>query len=98
RRDLLGALSNDEPVVFGQGRESPAATTADAQYAGLLQEVRISRTARTSFEPVTGEGDDHYRMRLRLFQRWLLPTPDALRAALNEAGPIAGHDEPFDVV
>ncbi|MFI0150472.1 LamG-like jellyroll fold domain-containing protein [Streptomyces lydicus] len=98
RRDRLGALSNDEPVVFGRGRESPAATTADAQYAGLLQEVRISRTARTSFEPVTGEGDDHYRMRLRLFQRWLLPTPDALRAALNEAGPIAGHDEPFDVV
>ncbi|AOP48602.1 LamG-like jellyroll fold domain-containing protein [Streptomyces lydicus] len=98
RRDGLGALSNDEPVVFGLGRESPAATSPDAQYAGLLQEVRISRTARTSFEPVTGEGDDHYRMRLRLFQRWLLPTPDALRAALNEAGPIAGHDEPFDVV
>ncbi|MEE4420265.1 LamG-like jellyroll fold domain-containing protein [Streptomyces bugieae] len=98
RLDGLGALSNAEPVVLGLGREPPAGAAPDAPYAGLLEEVRISRTARTSFEPVTGEGDDHYRMRLELFQRWLVPTPDALRAALNEAGPIAGHEAPFDVV
>ncbi|UZJ33141.1 LamG-like jellyroll fold domain-containing protein [Streptomyces endophytica] len=98
RLGRLGALSNDAPVVLGLGRESPAGTSPDAQYAGLLEEVRISRTARTTFEPVTGEGDNHYRTRLALFQRWLVPTPDALRAALNETGPIGGHEAPFEVV
>ncbi|MFJ4647308.1 LamG-like jellyroll fold domain-containing protein [Streptomyces bobili] len=101
RLERLGALSNDKPLVLGLGRESQASETADAQYAGLLEEVRISRTARTSFEPVTGEGDDHYRMRLQIFQRWLVPGPDALQAALNaalnEAGPIAQHEAPLEI-
>lgn len=88
RVDRLGALSNNEPMIFGLGRESPDAAAADAQYAGLLEEVRISRTARTSFEPVTGESDGHYRIRLGLFQRWLVPTLEALQQALDAAGPV----------
>ncbi|MEV3912621.1 LamG-like jellyroll fold domain-containing protein [Streptomyces canus] len=97
RLDRLGALSNHEPIVLGTGRESPADASAAAQYAGLLEEVRISRTARTSFEPVTGEGDDHYRSRLKLFQRWLVPTPDALERVLNESGPIGTQHAPFEI-
>ncbi|MEU0740854.1 LamG-like jellyroll fold domain-containing protein [Streptomyces sp. NPDC006134] len=87
----LGDLSGPDPLVLGQGREaSPDGTTAVAQFTGLLEEVRVSRTARTSFAPVTGEDDDHYRRRLSLFQRWLVPTKEALEEALNEAGPLAG--------
>ncbi|MGI5405328.1 LamG-like jellyroll fold domain-containing protein [Streptomyces chartreusis] len=93
----LGALTSPHPLILGQGQESaPDGTTALAQFTGLLEEVRISRTARTSFAPVTGEDDEHYRARLHLFQRWLVPTKDGLQHALNEtlkeAGPLT--DDP----
>ncbi|MFJ5776208.1 LamG-like jellyroll fold domain-containing protein [Streptomyces sp. NPDC093094] len=93
----LGDLTSPQPLTFGQGQEAaPDGTTTLAQFTGLLEEVRVSRTARTSFAPVTGEGDEHYRARLRLFQRWLVPTRDGLEQALNEtvkdAGPLT--DDP----
>jgi DNA-binding beta-propeller fold protein YncE len=96
--DPLGALTSTEPVRIGWGQESVGNVLSDAQYAGLVDEVRLSRTARSSLHPVVGEGDDEYRRRLRVFQRWLVPTPDALRDALNEmAGPVAGNPRPFVV-
>ncbi|MGW4895340.1 hypothetical protein ACWEQL_24175 [Kitasatospora sp. NPDC004240] len=87
RPDRLGALTNDQPVVIGLGRETTPTGTTGAGFTGLLEEIRISRTARTGFDPVTGESDRHYRMRLELFQRWLVPTADSLTRALNRPGP-----------
>jgi DNA-binding beta-propeller fold protein YncE len=96
--DPLGPLTSTRPILIGYGQESVPGSLTDAQYIGLVDEVRISNIARSSFNPVTGEGDDHYRRRLQVFQRWLLPTPVALQAALNElAGPVAGDANPFIV-
>ncbi|GKQ37937.1 LamG-like jellyroll fold domain-containing protein [Streptomyces sp. A012304] len=97
--DRLGALSSPEGIALGLGREqTPTGTAVDAGFVGLMEEVRISRTARTAFEPVTGESDDHYRMRLALFQGWLVPTPDALRTALNRPGPDGEPQAPIEIV
>lgn len=96
--DRLGALSSPERIALGLGREQTPTGTVDAGFVGLMEEVRISRTARTDFEPVTGESDDHYRMRLALFQSWLVPTPDALRTALNRPGPDGTPQAPIEIV
>ncbi|MGD0247105.1 MAG: LamG-like jellyroll fold domain-containing protein, partial [Streptosporangiaceae bacterium] len=94
----LGSLTSVGPVLIGYGQESAGGNLLDAQYVGLVDEVRISNVARESFSPVIGESDDHYRQRLIIFQRWLLPTPGALQSALNEiAGPVAGDPNPFIV-
>lgn len=94
----IGPLSSAQPMLIGYGQEEVAGNLTDAQYVGLVDEVRVSSTARSSFSPVTGEADDHYRRRLQVFQRWLLPTAGALQAALNElAGPVAGDPDPFIV-
>ncbi|GAA5033349.1 LamG-like jellyroll fold domain-containing protein [Actinopolymorpha pittospori] len=96
RFEPLGALTSAEPLRLGRGNELVANTPTDAQYAGLIDEVRLSTVARSSFHPVVGEGDDEYRRRLRVFQRWLLPTPDALLNALTElVGPVGGDPRPF---
>ena len=96
--DALGSLTSASPILIGYGQESAGGVLADAQYIGLVDEVRISGIARGSFDPVIGEGDDHYRLRLQVFQRWLLPTPGALQAALNTlAGPVAQDPSPFIV-
>ncbi|WP_428338695.1 LamG-like jellyroll fold domain-containing protein [Mycobacterium sp.] len=96
--DTLGALSNSEPIRIGYGLELATAAPTDAQFVGLVDEVRISAVARDTFNPVVGEGDDRYRRRLRVFQRWVLPTPDAIQAAINElAGPVANDPHPFIV-
>jgi Concanavalin A-like lectin/glucanases superfamily len=99
RVDPLGALTDPAkplPVSIGFGQESDGSNLTDAQYVGLIQEVRISNVPRSSFHPVTGEDDVSYRKRLSIFQRWLLPTPDALQAALNEiAGPVADNTGAF---
>ena len=95
RVNSLGALTDPAkplPISIGFGQESDGGNLTDAQYVGLIQEVRISKVPRSSFHPVTGEDDISYRKRLSIFQRWLLPTPDALQAALNEiAGPVADN-------
>ena len=94
----LGALSSVEPLRIGRGQESVSGVPTDAPFAGRIDEVRLSSVGRSSFHPVTGEGDDQYRRRLQVFQRWLVPTPDALREALDEmVGPIAGNPHPFVV-
>ena len=86
----LGAPTAAVPLVIGPG----GGTTLRA----AVDEVRISRTARAGFAPVLGESDEHYRRRLRIFQRWVLPTPAGLTAVLNDAvGAIAGVADPVVV-
>ncbi|WP_030760489.1 LamG-like jellyroll fold domain-containing protein [Streptomyces griseus] len=95
----LGALTSPAALMIGRGAETGAAGDDAAQYTGLIEEVRISGTARDGFAPVTGEADEQYRRRLRIFHGWLLPTPDRLQAAVNAAaGAIAlapEDDEPL---
>ncbi|WP_427924406.1 LamG-like jellyroll fold domain-containing protein [Streptomyces sp. cg40] len=79
----LGAVTGPAPLRIG---------AAGGGFRGVVDEVRISSTARTGFAPALGEDDDHYRSRLELFRRWTLPTPANLTALLNRlAGPIGGH-------
>ncbi|MGW5986137.1 hypothetical protein ACWFRT_10235 [Streptomyces anulatus] len=97
----LGALTSSAELVIGRGTEARGDDDIPAQYTGLIEEVRVSGTARGTFDPVTGESDEQYRRRLRIFHRWLLPTPDRLQAAVNTAaGAIAAapaDPEPFVV-
>ncbi|WP_306311437.1 LamG domain-containing protein [Streptomyces hydrogenans] len=97
----LGALTSSADLVMGRGREAGGDGTGIAQYTGLIEEVRISATARDTFAPVTGEADEQYRRRLRIFHGWLLPTPDRLQDAVNAAAgaiAVAPEDhEPFVV-
>ncbi|GLY16392.1 hypothetical protein Kisp01_34070 [Kineosporia sp. NBRC 101677] len=83
----LGALTAGEPLTVGG--------TLNA----TVDEVRLSRVARTAFAPVLGEDDEHYRRRLHLFRRWVLPTPAALTDLLNDAaGEIGGVKKPLEVI
>ncbi|MER5961469.1 LamG-like jellyroll fold domain-containing protein [Streptomyces sp. NPDC002057] len=97
----LGALTTPAELLIGRGTEARADGDTTAQFTGLIEEVRVSGTAREAFDPVTGEPDEQYRRRLRIFHRWLLPTPDRLQAAVNTAaGALAvapGDPEPFVV-
>jgi DNA-binding beta-propeller fold protein YncE len=81
RLGALGAVTNTQPVVIGRGLEQPG---QDAQFEGLIDELRISSVPRASFHPVTGEGDEEYRRRLGIFERWTLPTPGAIAGAINQ--------------
>jgi len=56
--DGLGAIAPPDAVRFG----STAAATNNL--SGTIDEVRISRVARTTFHPALGEDDDAYRARL----------------------------------
>lgn len=83
----LGAIGNADPVRLG---------SSTGGYAGWLDEIRISSIARPDFSPVIGEADDHYRRRLALFRRWLLPTPQTVQDQLNALVPtLAGVASPF---
>ena len=83
----VGPLTNTEPLVIGYGVERVTTTAGtvdqDAQFLGTIDEVRLSKVARTSFHPVTGEGNEEYRKRLGMFQRWILPTPQAIQDTVN---------------
>ena len=84
----LGALTNAEPVRIG--RAGPGA------FRGVVDEVRLSRVARAEFAPVLGETDASYRERLRIFQRWTLPTrADLLRVLNQSVGLIGGGAHPL---
>jgi YVTN family beta-propeller protein len=84
----LGPLTNAEPVRIGRA--------GSAAFQGVIDEVRLSRTARSDFHPVLGEGDDEYRRRLAIFRRWVLPTPSNLTQMLNKVvGPINGDSAPL---
>ena len=79
----LAAVANAEPVRVGR-------SNAGHPLTGVLDELRFSSVARREFSPVLGEGDESYGRRLGLFERWLLPAPGDLLAALNGAVSIAG--------
>lgn len=87
----LGAAGNGQQVRVGR-------SAAGHQLAGTVDELRFSREARRSFEPALGEGDEAYRQRLGIFERWLLPTPENLLRALNGAVSLGGEEEPFVLV
>ena len=85
--DALGVIAPAQDLLIGPG------TTG---FLGRVDEVRLSSVARRSFSSVLGEADDHYRRRLALFRRWVLPTPPNLAAAINDAvGPIGGLEDPL---
>ncbi|MFD4370662.1 LamG-like jellyroll fold domain-containing protein [Streptomyces sp. NPDC058486] len=91
----LGVLTSTAKLVIGRATDTPEEAASSTQYTGLIEEVRLSSAARDAFDPVTGEPDEQYRRRLRIFHRWLLPTPDGLQAAVNAAaGPVADPDNP----
>jgi Concanavalin A-like lectin/glucanases superfamily len=73
----LGPSATNGQIVLGN---SPALT---APYAGLLDEVRISRAALNQFQPVLGESDVRYRQRLAVFQPWRLPVYSALKRGVQ---------------
>jgi hypothetical protein len=87
----LGAVANNQPVLIGSG-------AAAVPFAGTVDEVRLSGVARSDFHPALGEGDDSYRRRLGLFQRWFLPTPANLIAAVNDLVQINGDPQSFILV
>lgn len=84
----LGALTNTEPLRIGH--------TPNTAYRGIIDEVRLSRVARSEFHPVLGEDDDVYRGRLELFRSWSLPTLTRLSQMVNAAaGPISNDPQPL---
>ncbi|MEV8630891.1 LamG-like jellyroll fold domain-containing protein [Streptosporangium sp. NPDC051023] len=81
---LEGALANTEPFRIGRSGTDPAKV-----FTGIVDEVRLSAAARSSFHPVLGESDASYRRRLRIFRRWVLPTRLGVQDTLNEVvGPV----------
>jgi hypothetical protein len=87
----LAALTNSEPIRIGR-------STSGNQFFGVLDEVRLSDVARIEFSPVLGEGDAVYRERLGIFERWLLPTPDALLNSINRLVQINGNPKSFVLI
>lgn len=85
----LGSLLNGEDVSIGRGEGE--------QFHGVLDEVRFSNVARASFHPALGEGDEQYRRRLSVFERWLLPSPETVAAAVNELVAVGGVTPSFTV-
>jgi concanavalin A-like lectin/glucanase superfamily protein len=90
--DALGAIAPPDGVRFG----STAAATNNL--SGTVDEVRISRVARATFHPALGEDDDAYRARLRIFRRWVLPTPANVIAMINEAAPFPNDLAPYVLI
>ena len=89
--DALGAIAPPDAVRLGS-------TTAGNNLSGSIDEVRISRVARTTFHPTLGEDDEAYRVRLRIFRRWVLPTPANVIAMINEAAPLPVDPAPYILV
>lgn len=90
--DTLGAIAPPDGVRFG----STAAATNNL--SGTVDEVRISRVARATFHPALGEDDDAYRARLRIFRRWVLPTPANVIAMINKAAPFPNDPAPYVLI
>lgn len=90
--DGLGAVAPADAVRLG----STAAATNNL--SGTIDEVRISRVARTTFHPALGEDDDAYRARLRIFRRWVLPTPANVIGMINEAAPFPADPAPYVLI
>ena len=75
--NALDAATTAGDIILGN---DPA---LDAPYAGLLDEVRLSRAARRQFHPVLGESDERYRQRLAIYQPWRLPTITTLQRGVR---------------
>jgi len=90
--DTLGAVAPPDGLRFG----STAAPTNNL--SGTIDEIRISRVARATFHPALGEDDDAYRARLRIFRRWVLPTPANVIAMINEAAPFPSDPAPYILI
>ena len=88
----LGALTNTVAIRIG------LSTTAVQQFAGVVDEIRLSRIARASFDPVLGEGDDSYRKRLAIFRRWQIPDPVDLIQMINNEIQINGDPNSFVLI
>jgi hypothetical protein len=88
----MGAVSNSQ--VIRVGRIGAVAQ----QYAGIIDEIRLSRSARGDFNPVLGESDERYRRRLGIFESWMLPTFDTLLATINGLVQIDGNADSFVLV
>jgi len=89
--DTLGAVAPPDGVRFGS-------TATGNNLSGTIDEVRISRVARATFHPALGEDDEAYRARLRIFRRWVLPTPANVQSMINEAAPLAVDPAPYILV
>ena len=90
--DALGAVAPPDGVRFG------STSTATNNLSGTIDEVRISRVARATFHPALGEDDEAYRARLRIFRRWVLPTPANVIAMINEAAPFPSDPAPYILI
>lgn len=88
----LGALTNAIAIRIGQS------TSGNQQFVGAVDEVRISRVARTDFDPVLGESDDNYRERLEIFRRWQVPDPVDLLQTINSKIHINGDPNSFVLI
>ncbi|MBV8921117.1 LamG-like jellyroll fold domain-containing protein [Bradyrhizobium sp.] len=86
----LGAVTPPDGVRFGS-------TATGNNLAGTIDEVRISKVARTTFHPALGEDDDAYRARLRIFRHWVLPTPANVIAMINQAAPFPTDPAPYQL-
>jgi hypothetical protein len=92
-------ITNNQPIRI-------ARSNFGHQFVGVIDEVRLSKIARTEFYPVLGESDAVYRQRLGIFERWFLPTPEALLQTLNqlvqvirrEAGSFVTVNTPFELI
>jgi hypothetical protein len=73
----LAAATSAGPITIGN---CPALT---APFAGTIDEVRLSSTARRSFAPVLGESDARYRQRLAIFQPWRVPSYPTIRRCVR---------------
>jgi hypothetical protein len=73
----LGATGGATDITIGN---DPA---LDAPFAGLIDEVRLSRAVRRSFHPVLGESDDRYRQRVAMFAPYRLPSPLTLKRGIR---------------
>ena len=87
----IGALTNAESIRIGR-------SAVGHSLSGVVDEIRLSKVARADFHPVLGEGDDAYRQRLGIFERWLLPTPGGLLKAINSLVQINGQAESFVLI
>jgi Concanavalin A-like lectin/glucanases superfamily len=73
----LGASAASGPITMGNSPQ------LNAPYAGLLDEVRISRVARQRYQPVLEESDTRFRQRLAIYQPWRLPVTPAIRRVVQ---------------
>jgi len=89
--DTVGALTSAEPIRVGK-------SAAGHQFSGVVDELRLSKIARTEFAPVLGEGDASYRRRLGIFRRWLLPNPAELLRTINGLVQIDGNPSSFVLI